>query len=81
MKNTIQFDESAKKFILESLGYTINEKGFIVDNEGKSVKSNKGFFVHEKDFAGVKKDKKTGKDIFYTTDLSSLIDITEENND
>lgn len=78
MKNTIQFDESAKKFILESLGYTINEKGFIIDSNGKNVKSNRGFFVHEHDFAGVKKDKKTGKDIFYTTDLSSLIELTED---
>jgi hypothetical protein len=74
----ILFDESAKSFILDALGYGIDKKGFVVDEKGIKVKSNRGLFVHEKNFAGVRKDKKTKKNVFYTTDLVSLIDLIDD---
>lgn len=77
-KNLIKFEDSAKKEILLTLGYTVDKKGFLIDNSGERVRSNTGKVVHEADFAGIRKDSKTKKYIIYTSDLSSLIKLTDK---
>lgn len=68
--NTIVFDESSKKVILQIFGKGIDNQGYIFDvKTNQRVLSPEGNEVLAKDFAGMKK----GSEIFITKDLPSLL--------
>lgn len=68
--NTIVFDESSKKVILQIFGKGVDDQGYIFDlKTNQRVLSPEGDEVLAEDFAGMKK----GSEIFITKDLPSLL--------
>lgn len=79
-RQTITFDgdEEVKKLILEALGKTVDDEGFIVEATGsrQRVLTPKGEEVRLADFAGVIK----GSEIFVKSDIDSLMDAADRLN-
>jgi len=75
MKNGfIIFDSSAKKFILEVFGKTIDNENFIIDsNTRERVLSINGEELTLDDFAGIGK----GSLLFIKKDLPSIVELTD----
>lgn len=72
--NTLVFDDSTKKIILQVFGKSIDDQGYIFDlKTNQRVLSPEGNEVLASDFAGLRK----GSEIFITKDLPSLIQHTE----
>ncbi len=69
---SITFDKSAKEFILSSLGKTIDDEGYIVD-DSKRVPSLDGSLITKDEFAGVIK----GSELYVKSDIVSLIEATD----
>lgn len=68
--NTITFNDSTKKLVLNIFGKDVDDDGYIVEKEtGKRVVTPAGSEVHLREFAGIRK----GSEIFITKDLPSLI--------
>lgn len=73
--NTLVFDDSTKRIILQVFGKSIDDQGYIFDLKTKQrVLSPEGNEVLASDFAGLRK----GSEIFITKDLPSLIQYTED---
>lgn len=52
---TLTFDQSASKFIIETFGWDLNDKNVIVNDEGDWIPSYAGDKVHLSEFAGIVK--------------------------
>ena len=72
----ITFDESAKRDILELYGKTVDEEGFIVENEDTSQKvlTHLGEEIRLDEWAGIRK----GSEIFIKNDIFSLIELAKK---
>ena len=75
IKNTIRFESSARKDILDIFNKTIDPEGFIVekDNPEQRVLSIDGDEVQFNRFAGLKR----GSEIFIKSDIISLIELSD----
>lgn len=73
---TITFDNSAKKFILETFDKTIDLEGFIVEksNPSQRVLTPDGQELREDEFAAIKK----GSEIYIKSDLISLVRLVDQ---
>lgn len=70
MSETLTFDESAAEFVLESFGRSVDEEGYVVDNEtGERETTEGGNEIHRKHFAGVE----DGSIIFLDDDFNTLV--------
>lgn len=73
-KGFIVFDSSAKKFVLETFGKTVDNDNFIIDKTtGEKVLSPDGEEVIFDEFAGIGK----GSLLFIKKDLPSIIDLVD----
>lgn len=73
--NTIVFDDSSKKIILQIFGKGVDTFGYIFDlKTNQRVVSPEGNEVLLHDFAGIKK----GSEIFITKDLPALLQQTAD---
>jgi len=74
MKGTITFEKSAKRQILGFFGLTVNDQGFIIEeNSRKKVCSPEGDHLQLEDFAGFK----NGSMVFIKSDITSLISLSD----
>lgn len=74
--SNITFDKSAKKDILKLYGKTIDDEGFIVeeDNKKQRVLTPKGEEIHISDWGGIYK----GSEAFVKSDTISLIELAKK---
>jgi hypothetical protein len=75
MNIDLQFDESARDFVLEAFGKTTDEAGYIVEKSdpAQRVLTRDGQEIKKEEFAGVTK----GSEIYIKSDLISLIEISD----
>lgn len=73
---TIEFDQSARNYILQIFNKATDEEGYIVekDNPTQRVLGTDGEGILINKFAGVTK----GSDIFLRSDLASLIELVDK---
>lgn len=74
--SNIKFSKEAKKDVLALYGKTVDEEGFIVEEENKDqrVLTQKGEEIHIDDWAGVMK----GSEAFVKSDTFSLIELAKK---
>lgn len=71
----ISFDGTSKKFVLEALGKTVDEQGYIIETDSKKrVLTPDGEPLHVDDFGGVRK----GSEIFFKNDLPSVLNAVKK---
>lgn len=70
------FDESARDFVLQAFGKTVDDSGYIVEagNTSKRVQTIDGQEIKKEQFAGVRK----GSEIYIKSDITSLIDMCDD---
>jgi hypothetical protein len=76
MEKFIEFEQSAKKDILDFLGMTIEEKtGHIIEKDTKEpiLSPDNGEPIEAKDFAGLRK----GSLVFIKPDINSIIELSD----
>ena len=71
----ITFDDSAKEYILELLGKTLDDEGYIVEKNDPTVRvlSPDGEEIHISEFGGVMK----GSEMFIKDDIVSLMRLKD----
>ena len=69
----ILFDENSLSFVLEALGYRINETGLITDKKDEPVLSPEGEEVFAYQLGAIQKGKRKGSILFIKNDLHSLM--------
>lgn len=75
MLQSITFDKSAAKFILEAFGKTVNQEGYLVEKETSDhVLSKNGGHILISEFGGIAK----GSEIYLKSDIVSMIDFVEK---
>lgn len=74
----ITFEKSARRHVLDFLGKTTDQDGYIVekDNPHQRVLTQEGEEIHESKFGGVRK----GSEIFFKSDIVSLINLYDAMN-
>lgn len=74
--NAITFDKSAREFILDTFGKTIDREGFLVekDNPAQRVLALDGQEIQADRFGGVRK----GSEIYIKSDFISLIELFDQ---
>ncbi|GEM_PF-3859757 len=72
MSNKIVFNRQTSGFILESLGYSVDPEGFIINSKTKDrILATDGRTIKSEEFGGVTKDG------IFRNDLLSLIEISD----
>ena len=72
---TITFNNSAREFILDAFGKTIDKEGYLVEksNPSQRVLAQDGTEILAQEFAGIRK----GSGIFIKSDLVSLMKLCD----
>lgn len=75
MKPVITFDDSARPFILNVFGKTVDSDGFIVEKNDRKqrVLTPRGDDIRLKEFAGIRK----GSAVFIKSDIVSLVETAD----
>jgi hypothetical protein len=70
----ITFSKESRSVVLDLFNKSLDSEGFIVekDNLSQRVITIDGEEIHEKEFGGIRK----GSEIFFKSDLPSLIDLS-----
>lgn len=74
MSGRIIYDESAIEFILDALGYSINDEGYVLNKEKELIESRDGEFIHKNEISAIY--KKNGQDAF-SVKKSFILDFLE----
>ena len=76
MSKIIEFDKTARKDILDLLGKSVDQEGYVVEKENLSqrVVSPEGVEIRANRFVAVIK----GSEAFYQSDLSSLLHLSDK---